>query len=144
MKKALLIFLVIGLLISCKSSISLHASADKTANPDTKRRQSNPVSIQVYQLKDDAKFKDADFFQLTDAPEKVLGTDFIAPMTNFMISPAENLEISVDMNSDAKYLGIIAAFQFIDHSKWKSIIPIDGESHFEIKIKGQTILVNGK
>ena len=129
-----LLFLVCALLVSCQSEVGLHMNAGKNLNPDFQRNTSEPVAIQVYQLKDPKKFNDANFFQITDDPDKTLGTDFLAPMSSFMISPSQKQDVFVKLNSDTKYFGLIAAFQSIDNAKWKAIIPLEGDHKKNITI----------
>lgn len=136
--------LLLALLTSCQSQVELHISANKNLNPDVHRNNSEPVSVQVYQLKDIQKFKIANFFQITDEPEKTLGADFLPPISSFILSPNQKQDIFIKLNSEAKYFGIIAAFQFIDNSKWKAIVPIEGKhkKNIHIELKDRSLIIN--
>ena len=50
----------------------LNVAAHGNVNPDDNGRPS-PVVLRVYQLKDDAAFKDAEFFALFDKEQATLG-----------------------------------------------------------------------
>ncbi len=132
------------ILVSCQSEIGLHMSANKILNPDSRRKISEPVSVQVYQLKKTEKFKNADFYQLIDNPEKTLGDEYVAPMTSFMISPNQEQDVSVKLNSETKYFGIVAAFESIDNDKWKLVVPIENNHTRGIKIhlKNRSLIIN--
>lgn len=136
-------FLFSILLVSCQSEVSLHVNANKILNPDFHKNMSEPVSIHVYQLKDPKKFNEANYFQITDDPDKTLGADFLSPMTSFMVSPNQKREFSVKLNSDTKYFGLIAAFQSIDNSKWKVVVPLEGnhKKNITIHLKDRSLTI---
>jgi len=144
-KFAFSLLLILSIFISsCQSTVDLHVDANKNLNPDFQRKTQQPVSIQVYQMKDPKKFNEANFFQITDEPEKTMGPDLLAPMNNFMIIPNQKQNISVKLNSDAKFLGIIAAFESIDNSKWRAVVPLEGKhkSDISIQLKDKILTVN--
>ncbi|MES2616062.1 MAG: type VI secretion system lipoprotein TssJ [Bdellovibrionota bacterium] len=128
------LLLLLASLVSCQSQVSLHVSGNQNLNQDIQRRVPEPVSVQVYQLKSDQKFKEANFFQIVDNPEKTLGADYLPPVFSFMLSPNQKQDVSVKLNSDAKYFGIVAAFHAIDNAKWKAIIPLEGNSKKNITL----------
>jgi type VI secretion system protein VasD len=136
------LFLIL-VMTSCQSQVDFHAGATKNINPDIVKKTFNPVSIMVYQMKENAKFEEVDFFQLIDSPESALGSDFLPPLTAFMISPNEKKEIQIDLRKDAKFIGVVAAFQSIEGSQWKKIIALEGESksNIYVKVKGREIFV---
>src|SRR5271155_5434729 len=73
-------------LTACKSAppkppkpqvVKLIVSASTDVNPDALGRPS-PVVVRIYQLKDDAAFKDADFFALYDKEQPTLAASLIS------------------------------------------------------------------
>ena len=143
MKKIALSLLIL-LCVSCQTQIDVHMVANKRMNPEANKRNFQPVSILVYQLKDDKKFRQAEFFQLIDEPGKALGADYLGPPSNFMISPNEKKDVSFKLNSDAKYFGVVAAFQVIDKAKWRAVLPVKKHfgTDFSVEIKNQTLYVH--
>jgi type VI secretion system protein VasD len=58
-------------------NLKLNMTASADVNPDAQNRPS-PVVIRIYQLKDDAAFKGADFFALYDKEEATLAAALVS------------------------------------------------------------------
>jgi len=58
-------------------NLKLNITASADVNPDAQNRPS-PVVIRIYQLKDDAAFKGADFFALYDKEEATLAAALVS------------------------------------------------------------------
>lgn len=102
-----------------KARMIVTAQAD--VNPDATGRPS-PVVLRVYQLQQDAKFVDADFFALFDNEQQVLGSDLLA-RDEITLAPGERKEVQVEVKGEAKFLGAVAAFRDIRNSQWRVIQP---------------------
>lgn len=90
-----------------KAAMTLAASAD--TNPDASGRPS-PIVVRVYQLKTDAAFKGAAFFDLYDDDQKVLGAELIS-RDEYVLAPAERKTIDVVVSGDTRFIGALAAFR---------------------------------
>lgn len=102
-----------------KARMTVIAQAD--VNPDASGRPS-PVVVRVYQLQQDAKFANADFFALFDDEQQLLGGDLLA-RDEIALAPGERKEVQVEVKGDAKFLGAVAAFRDIRNSQWRAVQP---------------------
>jgi type VI secretion system protein VasD len=102
-----------------RARITLAASAD--VNPDATGRPS-PIVVRIYQLKSDAAFGGADYFPLFDDEQKVLGSDLIT-RREYVMAPAEQRVIELDIDLDARFVGVLAAFRDIRNAEWRALVP---------------------
>ena len=96
-------------------------AATSDVNPDASGRPS-PVVIRVYQLKDDAAFRSADYFPLFDDEQKTLGADLLS-RKEYVLAPAEQRRIEVELALDAKFVGVLAAYRDIRNAQWRAVLP---------------------
>lgn len=125
---ATLVALLPGLLLTgCASSPPKAAKARMTvvaaadANPAADGRPS-PVVLRIYQLKEDAKFTNADFFALFDNDQQALGGDLLA-REEVELTPGERRELEFVVAGEAKYLGAMAAYRDIRNAQWRAVQP---------------------
>lgn len=104
---------------STKARMTVVAQSD--VNPDAGGRPS-PVVVRVYQLQQDAKFANADFFALFDDEQQALGADLLA-RDEIELAPGERKVLQVEVKGDAKFLGAVAAFRDIRNSQWRAVQP---------------------
>jgi type VI secretion system protein VasD len=98
---------------------SIAAASD--VNPDASGRPS-PVVIRVYQLQDDAAFRGVDYFVLFDDERKALGADFVS-RREYVLAPAEQRKIEVELALEAKFVGVLAAYRDIRNAQWRAVVP---------------------
>lgn len=96
--------------------VSLIASSD--VNPDAQNRAS-PIVVRVYQLKDDAAFKEADFFTLFDKEQATLAAALVSRV-EFELAPGEHRAFDVKISPDARCVGVAAAYRDIRNSNWRT------------------------
>jgi type VI secretion system protein VasD len=120
-----LFFLVsVACLVACKSAppkppivkLSITAAAD--VNPDAQNRAS-PVVVRVYQLKDDAAFKDADFFALYDKEQATLAAA-LGSRQEFELAPGEHRLIDFEVALDTRFIGVAAAYRDLRNAEWRA------------------------
>ena len=100
-----------------KTFLSVAARAD--VNPDASGRPS-PVVLRVYQLKDDAAFKDADFYALFDKEQATLAASLIA-RKEFVLEPGDKRNVEFPVPDDAKFVAVVAAFRDIRNADWRAL-----------------------
>jgi type VI secretion system protein VasD len=113
-------------LTACKSAppkpqvlkLSVAVSAD--ANPDGQNRPS-PIVIRIYQLKDDAAFKDADFFALYDKEQATLAASLISRL-EFEVAPGAQKVVDYPLSPDARFVGVAAGYRNIRDAAWRAEI----------------------
>jgi type VI secretion system protein VasD len=113
-------------LTACKSAppkpqvLKLSVAVGADANPDGQNRPS-PIVIRVYQLKDDAAFKDADFFALYDKEQATLAASLISRQ-EFEVAPGAQKVVDYQLAPDARFIGIAAAYRNIRDAVWRAQI----------------------
>jgi type VI secretion system protein VasD len=124
-----LVLATFGLLTACKSPppkppkpqiVKLTVAASSDANPDAQSR-SSPIVVRVYQLKDDAAFKDADFFALYDKEQGTLAAALISRQ-EFEVAPGQQKVIDYELSLDARFVGVAAAYRDIRNAAWRAEI----------------------
>ena len=113
-------------LTACKSAppkpkvLKLNVAVSADANPDAQNRPS-PIVIRVYQLKDDAAFKDADFFALYDKEQPTLAASLISRQ-EFEVAPGAQKVVDYQLAPDAKFFGVAAGYRNIRDAAWRAEI----------------------
>ncbi|MGA2708484.1 MAG: type VI secretion system lipoprotein TssJ [Steroidobacteraceae bacterium] len=121
------------------AKLSIVVSAD--VNPDAQNRPS-PIVIRIYQLKDDAAFKDADFFGLYDKEEATLAAALVSRV-EFELAPGERRNVDFSMSLDARFIGVIAAYRDIRGAAWRALSgPADKGAIDVIKDNKMTLSVD--
>lgn len=116
-------------LTACKSApppppkphtVKLTVSASADANPDAQNRPS-PIVVRIYQLKDDAAFKDADFFALYDKEQATLAAALIS-REEFEVAPGAQKIVDYQLSLDTRFVGAAAAYRDIRNAAWRAEI----------------------
>jgi len=119
----------------------LIVAARADVNPDDTGRPS-PIVLRVYQLKDDAAFKDADFFAIFDNEMATLGPSLI-DRKEFELAPGDSRTIDFPVSGDAKFLGVLAAYRDIRNASWRALIAAPKKTYKNI-IKSDKVLVTAE
>jgi type VI secretion system protein VasD len=96
--------------------LSIAVSAD--VNPDAQNRPS-PVVVRIYQLKDDAAFKGADYFALYDTEQATLAAALVSRV-EFELAPGERHVADFLLSPDTRFIGIAAAYRDIRNAAWRA------------------------
>jgi type VI secretion system protein VasD len=113
-------------LTACKSAppkphiVKLTVAASADANPDAQNRPS-PIVVRVYQLKDDAAFKDADFFALYDKEQATLAASLVS-REEFEVAPGSQKTLDYQLSPDARFVGVAAGYRNIRDAAWRAEI----------------------
>ena len=107
--------------------------ASSKLNPNSEKRPS-PLLLSFYELKTALPFKSLNFYQLSQGNHKHLGSSLL-DINEIEIRPGETRSYKQKLNENTRYLGIVAAYQNLDSSLWKQIIPIPkAQRKFKIKL----------
>ena len=98
-------------------ALTIAVSAD--VNPDSQMRPS-PIVVRLYQLKDDAAFKAADFYALYDKDQVTLGAALVS-REDFEFAPGERHSADMALSTDARFIGVIAAYRDIRNAQWRTL-----------------------
>ena len=99
-------------------NLKLNITASADVNPDAQNRPS-PVVIRIYQLKDDAAFKGADFFALYDKEEALLAAALVSRV-EFELAPGEKKTVDYSVSPDTRFVGVAAAYRDIRNAQWRA------------------------
>jgi type VI secretion system protein VasD len=105
--------------------LKIDVAATATVN-STASVGSLPIVVRVYELRSAGAFRGADFFSLYDQEAAVLGDDLIAS-EEMTLAPGQQHQISKPLNSEAQYIGVIAAYRDIDRAQWREVVPLVGD-----------------
>jgi type VI secretion system protein VasD len=123
--------------------VTASVEASPFLNPDRNNRPS-PVVVIVYGLTDDAKFKDAGFFELYEQEQATLG-DAVKSRQEFIIAPGDIKDLALEIDAAATFLAVLAAFRDIDNARFSAIMPITPgeELTVQVKLQSNTIVLVG-
>ncbi len=115
-----------------KVVIRIKTEAD--VNPDMMGRPS-PIVIRVYDLRSDDIFNNADFFPLYEDDAGILGDDMTA-RDELELPPGESVEIEKELDMEAKFIGIMAAYRDLDNATWRGSIetPPDETTYIDVTL----------
>lgn len=118
--------------------MTLAAAAD--ANPDGTGRPS-PIVVRVYQLRSDAAFSRAEFVDLFDDEQMVLGPELIT-RDEYTLVPAERQIIAVSVQEETRFVGAIAAFRDIRNAQWRAVVPAPRQG-LDVSVERARIVLSG-
>jgi type VI secretion system protein VasD len=117
--------------------LSVAARAD--VNPDEAGRPS-PVVLRVYQLKDDAAFRNADFFALFDKEQATLAAGLI-DRQEFVLAPGDQRNLDYPISGEAKFLAVAAGYRDIRNADWRALTPAPKKTYKNI-VKSDQVSVS--
>ena len=100
-------------------NVKLNIIASADVNPDAQSRPS-PIVVRIFQLKDDAAFKDADFFTLYDKEEATLAASLVSRV-EYEVAPGETHVADYAVAPETRFIGVIAAYRSIRDAQWRVI-----------------------
>jgi type VI secretion system protein VasD len=128
--------LTVSLLDACGSAspplLQGTIKVDQAANPNLNGRAS-PIVVRVYELRSSAAFSGADFFSLFDNESETLAGDLVG-REEYGLSPAETQPYRRQLQPDTKFIGVVAAFRDLEHSRWRQVVPVPAERQSTIAI----------
>ena len=113
----------VGGMLDLDSDLLISFFVDADVNPDDNKIPS-PLIIRMYELKSQKMFRKANFIDIYEKDEEVLGADLVVKQTLKHIQPGENRKVSFVLNKETEYVGLYAEFLKYKDAKYKVIIPI--------------------
>jgi len=123
------------------AKVVIRITSSTDLNPDMMGRPS-PIVVRVYELKSDDILNNADFFALYEQDTSILGSDMTG-RDEMEIPPGENITIEKELNIDARYIGVIAAYRDLDNAVWRGSIatPLDETTYIDVRLDKLTLSV---
>jgi type VI secretion system protein VasD len=138
-------WVVAALLVACAggppkpAQVSGTIQASAQVNPSASKRPS-PLLMRVYELKSVAAFNSADFMSLYQGDQAALTTEMIAK-EEYVLAPGESKAFAKTLSPDTRFLGVVAAFRDLEHSKWRSVVAIQPGQKQQVVIKAGELSV---
>ncbi|HEX7071049.1 MAG TPA: type VI secretion system lipoprotein TssJ [Rhodothermales bacterium] len=82
----------------------------------------NAAFVHVYQLADDAGFRNAPPESFWQAPDQALGSSMLST-SQVQLFPGEDETITVGLGSDTRYVGVAANLRDPDRDRWRAVFP---------------------
>jgi type VI secretion system protein VasD len=117
---------------------TIQASAQ--VNPSTSKRPS-PVLLRIYELKSAAYFNNADFMSLYQRDQTELSTDLLGK-DEFVLAPGESKSFAKTLTPETRFLGVVAAFRDLEHSRWRSVVAIQPGKKQQVVIQAGELSVD--
>lgn len=119
----------------------------KDINPDENHTPS-PLFVRLYELKDDAAFKKADFIGLYEQDESLLGKDLIGKQELNRLVPGESRKDKFVVDPGTRFVALFAEFYQFKNAKYKLIFPVTSnnviENSVKVLISDNQMLLRGK
>ena len=122
------------------AALTMTAAAD--VNPDAGGNAA-PVAVRVYQLASTAAFEQADFFQLYNNEQAVLGADLLG-RDEITITPGGTQQLVKELKPGVTAIGVVAAFRDIQHANWRAtaVPPANKTTAIAVTIQGLSVAVS--
>ena len=122
------------------AALTMTAAAD--VNPDATGK-SAPVAVRIYQLASTAAFEQADFFQLYNNDQAVLGADLLG-RDEVTVTPGGTQQLVKDLKPGVTAIGVVAAFRDIQHANWRAtaVPPANKTTAIAVTIQGLNVTVS--
>ncbi|MBP6563658.1 MAG: type VI secretion system lipoprotein TssJ, partial [Neisseriaceae bacterium] len=91
----------------------------------------SPVRLDVYQLTANHEFNQSDYFDLADNAEESLG-DKLIQRDRHMVRPGALMNLTMQLDSHTKYVGIVAGYREYDEKKWKLTLVKQDKKWFQV------------
>ena len=133
----------VGGVFNLDTDLRLTFNAEADINPDDKTRPS-PLFLRMYELKSTKQFERANFIDLFERDNEILGADLVAKQTLKRLTPGEERSDSFVLKPGTRFVGLFAEFLQYKDAKFKIIIQIAPTNVFAstaaVRISGNSII----
>ncbi|MBT2337562.1 MULTISPECIES: type VI secretion system lipoprotein TssJ [Pseudomonas] len=109
---------------SAMTKLNLALTTSDELNPDLNGRPS-PLVVRLFELKHPVAFENTDFFSLYERARETLAADLVAS-EELELRPGESVELRLSLTGDGRYLGMLAAYRDLPHTRWRYTLPVAG------------------
>lgn len=124
---------VVGM-FNLDTDLKLVFIAGKDINPDEKRTPS-PLYIRMYELTSDVAFNKADFLELYEKDETILGKALLSKRELNRVLPEEHQEDHFVLDPQTRYVALFAEFYEYRDSKFKIVFPVTSKNVIKNTVK---------
>lgn len=125
------------------STMDLTILAEPDVNPN-EAMQPTPINFQVIEMEDSSRIMAADFDQLLTELEDSLGNNYIDHSDYAMLPGQYKYIESAELDSDTRYVGVIAFYAYPNQSQWKKVVKVDsigGRYHILINLRERDVVM---
>lgn len=108
--------------VSDAASVALHFHAVAALNPGA-NGQPAPVRVRIFELKNAAVFRRADYFALAERAQSTLGADLL-DQDEVLLQPGQHLRLDRDLNPATRQLGLVVGYREIDQAQWRAVLNV--------------------
>ena len=122
------------------TEVRLTFDVSSDINPDSSGRPS-PLMVRVYELKSPTLFERANFIDLYQRDQQVLGADYIAKHDIRRLTPGDERVETLMLSDDAQYIAVFAEFTRYQDANFAVLIPVKSHSKTKevVQIKGNQL-----
>ena len=122
----------VGSVLNLDTDIKIVFDVESDINPDETNKPS-PLFIRMYELKSDTLFNKANFIDLYEQDEKILGADLVRKQELKRFAPGEDREEKFVADENTQYIALFAEFFQFKDSQYKIIFPVTVNNVFRNK-----------
>jgi len=132
----------VGKALNLETDLTIELSALADINPD-EMQSASPVFVYLYELSSPNTFEAADFIDLYERDQEVLGDSFVSKQELKRILPNSTREERFVLAPETRYVGLFAQFYRYKDANAKLVFPVTSSNvvrnHTKIKISKNTI-----
>jgi len=137
----------VGAALNFDTDLKLEITVGSEINPD-ENNQSSPVFVRLYELNSTTVFDKADFIDLYERDEELLGATFVAKQELKRLIPNTLRTERFVLNKDTRYVALFAEFFRYKDATAKLVFPITSSNvvrnSIKININGNNITLSDK
>lgn len=137
----------VGEALNLDTDLKLEMFAGSEINPD-ESDQSSPVFIRLYELNSPKAFEKADFIDIYERDEEVLGDTFVAKQELKRVVPSTRRIERFVLSKETRYVALFAEFYNYKDSKAKLHFPVTSSNvirnAIKINVDGNRIILGKK
>ena len=124
----------IGGALNLDTDLKLEFVVDKNVNPDESEKAS-PVYLRMYELTNTQSFENADFIDIYEQDEKILGKALLGKRKLKRFVPGEVRTESFVLNKKTRYVALYGEFFKFRDSRYKVVFPVTASNLIRNKVK---------
>lgn len=113
----------VGGFFNMDTDLEIKFKVDADINPDDDKKPS-PLFVRMYELKSKKMFSKANFIDIYEKDEDVLGADMLGKQRLKRLIPGESRNENFVLNKETRFIGLYAEFFQYKRSGFKLIIPV--------------------
>lgn len=113
----------VGGFFNMDTDLEIKFKVDSDINPDDDKKPS-PLFVRMYELKSNKMFSKANFIDIYEKDEEVLGADMLAKQRLRRLVPGESRNENFVLNKETRFIGLYAEFFQFKKSGFKLIVPV--------------------